>query len=180
MLTRHNDDDSNGVQVGENVVGNTTKVHGSAHLSQVGIHLAVSEPKDGNPEKDGAGSETTSNLINPGIVKVVPGWLVGAKSGRLYGVPHMARVPVLVGGDWVGTHSVSESLEKELEGRAHDVAARRTENVELLAEDENRDSDDEHDGGDQVCQPEANISFRVHHTDLANKGTDVDKEVEPV
>jgi hypothetical protein len=142
--------------------------------------LTVSKPEDGDPEEDGAGSETTSNLINPGVIEVVPLWCSGAEDGRLDSGPHATVVPVLVGLDWVDAHTTSKSLEEQLESRAHDVTARWAENVELLAENENGKSHDEHDGGDQVGEPETDVSLSVNHADLTNEGTDVDEEVEPV
>lgn len=176
----YNDDNGNGVKVGENVVGDTTKLHGRAHLGKVRVHLAVGKPKDGDPEKNRASGKSTSNLIDPGVIKVVPARLVGAKSGRLDGVPHGAVVPVLPGCEGVGSHATTERLEEKLESRAHDVAARGAEDVELLAEDQNGKGNDEHDGRDQVSQPETNVSLSVNHANLTDKRSNVDEEVEPV
>lgn len=180
MESTYNDDNGNGVKVGENVVGDTAEVHGRAHLGEVRVHLAVGKPENGDPEEDRASGKSTSNLINPGVIKVVPARLVGAKRGRLDRVPHVAVVPVLPGGDGVSGHATTESLEEKLESRAHDVAARGTEDVELLAEDQDGKGNDEHDGGDQVSQPETNVSLSVNHADLTDKRTNVDEEVEPV
>lgn len=176
----YNDDNGDRVEVGENVVGDTTEVHGSAHLSQVGVHLTVCQPENGHPEEYRAGSESTGNLVNPGIVKVVPAWGVGSKCGWLDSVPHGARVPVPPRLHGVGRHATTESLEKELERWTHDVSARGSENVELLADNKDRQSDDEHDGGKKVSEPEADVSLSVNHANLTNQGTDVDEEVEPV
>ena len=142
--------------------------------------MTVGKPEDGNPEKDGASSETTCNLINPSIVKVVPLRRACTESGWLDSLPHVAGIPVPPGLEGVGGHSLAEGLEKQLEGGAHDVAARWTQNVELLAEDQDRDGDNEHDGGDEVSKPETDITFRVNHADLTDQGTNVDEEVEPV
>lgn len=180
MLTGNDNDDANGVQVLEQIVGDTVELHGGAHARQVGVHLPVGEPEDGNPEEDGAGTETTSNLINPGVVKVVPLGRRGTEVRWLDLFPHGAVVPVLPGLNGVCGDTASEGLEEELEGRAHDVAARGTENVVLLAEDEDRDTDDEHDGGDKVGKVETDVALSVDHTDLADQCTNVDEEVEPV
>jgi hypothetical protein len=176
----HNDDDGNGVKVGENVVGNTAELHGGAHLSQVGVHLTVCKPEDGYPEEDGAGSETTSNFVNPGVIEVVPLGRGRTQNGRLDSGPHVTVVPVLVCLDRVEAETASKSLEQELESRAHDVTARGTEDVELLAEDKDGKSNDEHDGRDQVCEPETDVALSVDHADLTDKSTNVDEEVEPV
>lgn len=176
----HNDDNGNGIQVGENVIGNTVKSHGGAHLRQVGVHLTVSQPEDGDPEEHTAGGKTTTDLIDPGIVKVVPRRLVGTESGRLDSVPHASIVPVLVSADRVEAESTTKSLEQQLEGRAHDVTRRGLENVELLAEPQNRQADDEHDSGDQISQVETDITLSVDHAKLASESTNVDEEVEVV
>jgi len=155
-------------------------VHGCAHLGQVRVHLTVCKPEDRDPEEDRAGGETTGNFINPGVIEVVPLWRSATENGRLDSGPHVTIVPVLVCPDRVDAHSTSKSLEKKLESWAHDVTARGTEDVEFLAEDKYGEGNDEHDGGDQVGEPETNISLSVNHADLTNKSTDVDEEVEPV
>jgi hypothetical protein len=155
-------------------------VHGSAHLGQVGVHLTVGKPEDRNPEEDGASGETTRNLINPGIVEVVPFGRTCTENGWLDSGPHVAGGPVPVSLEGVGGHSLAEGPEEQLEGGAHDVAARWAQNVELLAEDQDRDGNDEHDGGDEVSEPETDVTFCVNHADLTDQGTDVDEEVEPV
>jgi hypothetical protein len=168
------------VEIGENIIRHATEVHGSAHLGQVGVHLTVRKPEDGNPEEDGASSETTRNLVNPGVVKVVPLWGVGTKRGGLDGLPDVSRVPVPPGLEGVDAHTRAESLEEQLESGAHDVAARWAQNVEFLAEDEDGNANDEHGGGNQVSEPETDVTFGVDHADLSNQSTNVDEEVEPV
>jgi hypothetical protein len=95
-------------------------------------------------------------------------------------VPHLAVVPVLVSLDGIDAESTTKSLEEELESRSHDVARRGCKNVEFLAEEENGEGDDEHDGRNEVCQPEANVALSVDHGNLTYKSTNVDEEVEVV
>jgi hypothetical protein len=142
--------------------------------------LTVGKPEDRNPEEDGASSETTRDLINPSIVEVVPLGCACTENGWLDSLPHVAGVPVPPGLERVGGHSLTEGLEKQLEGRAHDVAARWAQDVKLLAEDQDWDGDNEHDGGNEVSQPETDITFCVNHTDLTDQSTNVDEEVEPI
>jgi hypothetical protein len=176
------DDDDNGnrVQVGQNVIGHTSQVHGSAHGSQVGVHLAVSEPEDGDPEKDRAGGESTADLIDPRVIEVVPLGRAGTERRRLDGVPHLTVVPGPVRLDGVDAESTAKRLEEELECRSHDVAGRGRQDVELLAVEENGQGDDEHDGGDEVSEPETNVALSVDHGDLTDKGTNVDEKVKVV
>lgn len=154
--------------------------HGGAQLSQVGVHLSVRKPENGNPEEDTAGTETTANLINPGIIEVVPRRLASAEMRWLDLVPHSSVVPVSPCLDWVDGETSSESLEKQLEGRAHDVTRRWLQDVELLADIENWQADNEHDRGNEVGQPETDITFSVDHTKLASQSANIDEEVEVV
>lgn len=147
--------------------------HCGAHLRQVGVHLAVGKPEDGDPEKDTARAETTSNFINPGVVEVVPGRLVVAENRRPDRLPHLAIVPIL--------HVPrSERFCKELEGRSHDATARGSEDVVLLADDQDRESEQKEDGGNQVGQVESNVAFGIDHAELTGQSSDVDEQVKVV
>ena len=95
-------------------------------------------------------------------------------------VPHSSVVPDPPSLHWVQTEAVTESLEEQLESRSHDVSARWCQNVEPLAEPKNRQTNDEHDGRDQISQPEADVAFSVDHADLTNQCTDVDEQVKVV
>jgi len=176
----HNDDDGNGIQVGENIVGHATELHGRAHVGQVGVHLTVRQPEDGDPEEHGAGGETTADLINPRVVEIVPLGRAGTESGGLDGLPHLTVVPAAPCLERVDAEATAKSLEQKLESRSDDVSAWWCENVEFLAVDENGQGDEEHDSWDQVGEPETNVTFSVDHGNLTNKGTNVDEEVEIV
>jgi hypothetical protein len=95
-------------------------------------------------------------------------------------VPHLAVVPVLVSLDGVDAESTTKSLEEELECRSHDVARRGCKNVEFLAKPQYWKGDNEHDGGNEVCEPKADVALSVNHRDLSNQCTNVDEEVEVV
>lgn len=179
-LTRNNDDNGERVQVLEKIVGYTVELHGGTHLLQVGVHLSVGEPENGDPEEDGAGTESTPDLINPSIIKVVPRWLAVAEVRRLHLVPALASLPVPPGLHGVCGHAVSESSEKQLESGSHDITSRGMHNVEFLADPKNGDTDDEHDGGNGVSQPETDVALGIDHTKLATKSTEIDKHVEIV
>lgn len=172
-LTRHKDDDGDGVEVSQKIVGNAVKRHGGAHLSQVGVHLAVSQPEDGDPEEHTTSAETTGDLVNPGVVEVVPRGLVVTESGRPDRLPHLAVVPVL-------KVPRAHSLDEELECRSHNAAARGTQDVVLLADDQNRQGEQEKDRRNEVSQVEADVALGVNHTQLTRQGTDVDEQVEVV
>lgn len=122
--------------------------HGGAHGSQVVVHLAVGEPVDGDPHEDTAGAPTTANLINPGVVEVVPAGLVGAESRGLDLLPSTTCLPVLDGLDRIGGDAVSERLEQKLHSRAQHAPTRRRELVVLFAEDQDGDGEHEENEGD--------------------------------
>lgn len=54
------------------------------------------------------------------------------------------------------------------------------QNVELLAVPKHWQADDEHGGGDQIRQPEADVTLSVDHAKLAGQSANVDEKVEPV
>lgn len=120
------------------------------------------------------------NFINPRIVEVVPRGSAGAENRRLDTLPHLSVSPPLDGCDRVERGTVSESLEKELHGRAHDTARRGQEGIARLAPDEDGESKQEQDGGKQEGEPETDITLGVGHGELTDQGTDVDKHVEVV
>lgn len=155
-------------------------MHGGAHVGQVGIHLAVCKPENGDPEKDGASSESTADLVYPGVVEIVPLGGRGTEGGGLDCVPHLTIVPAAISLDGVDAESATKSLEEELKGRSHDISARRSKNVKFLAVKEDRESDDEHYSGDEIREPEADIALSVDHANLTNKGTNVDEEVKVI
>lgn len=64
----NHDDNGDGVQVLDNVVGDTVKLHGTSLDGQITSHLVVGQEEDGQEEEDLAGHETTADLVNPGIV----------------------------------------------------------------------------------------------------------------
>lgn len=179
-LTRHDDDNGQRIKVGQNVVGNTSELHGGAHLSQVGVHLSVGEPEDGNPDEHTASGEATVDLVYPGIVEVVPGRCAGTENRRLDPLPHLSVAPVLNGLDRVEGSAVSKSLEEQLHGGGHDTTGRRQHSVAAPAVDEDRESKHEHDGGKQEGEPETDVTLSICHGELTDQCTDVDEEVEVV
>lgn len=60
----HNDE-GEGVEVGEDVVGDTADFHGGGLGDEVVVDLVVAEPVKWVVHEDGASSETTAKLINP-------------------------------------------------------------------------------------------------------------------
>lgn len=95
------DDERDGVEVGDNVVGHTITGHGRSLGGQVVVHLVVGQPVQRNPGEARASTETTSDLIDPGVVKLHPLRLVGAEVARLDIFPETLAFEVLTSGDRV-------------------------------------------------------------------------------
>ena len=180
QLTGHENNEGDGVHVLQKIVGSSVKGHGGAHGSQVVVHLAVGEPVDGHPHEDTASTPSTTDLVNPGVVEVVPRGLVGTEVGGLDELPSVTLPPVLDGLDGVGNNSVAESLEEELDSRTEHASRGRRQLVLLLAENQNGDGEQEEDEGNQEGAVETDVTFSEDHAELASEGTPVDEPVEPV
>lgn len=179
-LTRNEDNESDGVHVLQKIVGGSVKSHGSAHGSQVVVHLAVGKPVDGHPHEYTASTETTADFVNPGVIESVPLGLVGTESRGLDLLPSVTLLPVLDGLDGVGSDTVTKSLEEQLDSRSEHTSGRRCKLVLRLAENQDGDGEEEEDEGNQEGQVETDVTFSEDHAKLASKGTPVDEPVEPV
>jgi hypothetical protein len=71
------DDNGDGVEVLDNVVGDTVTLKGTSLVGQVTRHLVVGQEEDGHEEEDLASHETTANLVDPGVVVGEPGGALG-------------------------------------------------------------------------------------------------------
>lgn len=72
VVNRDEDEQGEGVKVGKNVVGDTVALHDGGLGDEVVVDLVVAEPKDGVVTEDSASGETTTELVDPGIVKGHP------------------------------------------------------------------------------------------------------------
>ena len=97
------DDDGDGVQVLNQVVGSPVQRHASGNSTQVTIDLRVAQPEEGEPAKDFAGFEGTSNFADELVVPCNLGGdgtlLVGTGLG---GIPETGLLEVFPGGNGVG------------------------------------------------------------------------------
>ena len=59
------DDEREGVKVGQHIVGDTTQLHGSSLRDQVVVELVIAEPVKRVPHEHSAGLEATANFVNP-------------------------------------------------------------------------------------------------------------------
>lgn len=65
-------DKGDGVNIVDEIVGGAVEFHGCGLRNQVSGHLIVGEPPHWVPEEDSAGFETSTNFINPDIIKSHP------------------------------------------------------------------------------------------------------------
>lgn len=164
----NHDDDGDGVQVLNDVVGDTVTLKSSSLHGQVAGHLVVGQEEDGQEEEDLAGHQTTADLINPGVIVGEPRRALGnGNVGGLGGVP----VNLEAGGTLAGE-------EEHLQELGQNGASGRRQLVVLLLRPQDNGGKHEHAGGDDESLPETLKLLNVDHTDLTGHGTNVDTEVE--
>lgn len=96
------DDECKWIEVGEDIVGETVKRHYCGLRSEIVVQLVVGEPVEGNPAKDGAGREASSDFVNPLVVECHPSWATGGLNvGWLDVFPECTVVEPFVRLDWV-------------------------------------------------------------------------------
>lgn len=164
----NHDDDGDGVQVLDDIVGNSVKLHGGGLGGQVTGHLVVGEEEDGQEEEDLAGHETSADFINPGVIVGHPS---RALSGRNVG--GLGEVPVELEG-----LALLLDIHKHAHELGQDGAGGRRQLVVLLVDGQDDGSSQEQDGGDEEGQPEGVVLLNVDHADLSSDGTKVDGKVE--
>ena len=82
-------DESDRVNVVDEVVRGAVEFHGCSLGYQVIGHLVVREPVYGIPEEDGAGFETSTDFIDPDIIKGHPDRLVWPKFAWFHRLPEV-------------------------------------------------------------------------------------------
>lgn len=173
------DDQSDGVQVVKQIVGDTVELHDSRHGSQVVGHLVVCEPVQRKPEEDLTSVETTLDLVNPDVVNAVhPGRGSTAENTGLHTSPEVVTLQVSVGlGGVYRKAALTRKLEKR-EGLGGDGASGRAQTVELFAPEENKRSEEEKESREGEGKPESDVLLNVDHADTARERAKVDHHVE--
>lgn len=95
------DDESDGVDVVDEIVGGAVEFHGCGLGDEVVGHLVVGEPPDRVPQKDGASFETPTDFVNPDVVKGHPHRLVWPDFAWLHGFPEIICAHVFDAGSMV-------------------------------------------------------------------------------
>jgi len=163
------DDEGEGIQVGEDVVGDAVELHDGGLGGQVVVELVVGDPVEGVPQKDAAGVEAPSDLVDPGIVKGHPGRSgLGREVARLDILPEGTVVESLVSRHGVDVQAAFHGGEEKLERLAQDASLRRSPLVLIPARVDDSRAKTQQDRGQEKGQPEPYIFFRVHHPDLSD------------
>ena len=162
------DDDGNGVEVLDDIVGDTVTGHGGGLNRKVTGHLVVGQEEDGQEEEDLAGHQTTANLVDPGVVvghprRTLSDGNVRGLGGLPVGLPEAALL--------LGEAEHAEEL-------GEDGASGGRQLVLLLLRPEDEGGDEEETGGDEESLPETVEVLNPDHTDLSREGADVDAQVE--
>jgi len=166
---RNQDDDGDGVEVLDNIVGNAVQLHGAGLRCQVAGHLVVGEVEDGQEQEHLAGHEAAAYLVDPGIIVCHPRWPLLCR--------YLARTGV------VPVQLLEPSrLVDRVEEHVHKLAQHRArgwgEMVLLLLGPEDQRRQEEEASRKQESEPEADVLLGPDHGHLADDSTDVDGEVE--
>ncbi|CAG9978285.1 unnamed protein product [Clonostachys byssicola] len=161
------DDDGDGVEVLDDVVGDAVELHGAGLDGQVTGHLVVGEEEDGQEEEDLAGHETTADFVDPGVIVGHPGRTLSDGDTRGLG-----DIPVEL--ESLGAAADEPKHAQEL---GEQGAGGGSELVVLLLGPEDEGGSEEQDGGDEEGQPEAVKLLYPDHGDLSSARAHVDTEV---
>lgn len=140
----NHDDDGDGVQVLNDIIGNTVELHGGGLSGEVTSHLVVGQMEDGQVKEDLAGHQTTTDLIDPGIIISHPSRALINRNLRGLGM-----LPVEA-----EERAALADVEEHAQELGQDGASGRLELVLLLVESEDDGSNEEEDGGDEEGEPE--------------------------
>lgn len=171
------DDEGDGVEVGDDVVGDAVERHGVGLRRQVAVHLVVGEPVERDPGEAGAGAEATSHLVDPGVVEGHPAGLVVAELAGLDVLPEAVRLEILARLHRINGPLALLGVSPQLPSLDQDGTSRRAQVVLVAAEPEDERAAGEEDGGQQPRQPETHILLNVNHADLASEGANIDEHV---
>ena len=175
---RDHDDDTDRVQVLDQVVGSSFEGHASSGGSQVSINLGVAEPEERHEEEDLAGLHGTSDLADE---LLVPGdhsgniVAIGAGLGRC---PEIYLLAVLKGSDGVERPCRSQGQPNAAEGLEQDGSTRGRHYVALFASHHDKGDDHEDTGGHEPSDPETVVTSKEGGRDGSARSK-VDSSVEP-
>jgi len=141
------DDQGDGVEVSDDIVGNTVTGHCSGLRREVVVHLVVAQPVKRNPGEARARAQATSNLVNPSVVKLHPGRLVRTEVARLDVLPETLALKVLAGSRRVERPLALSSELQDLKGADEDGTSGGSADVLVSADPKDDRAEAEHDGG---------------------------------
>jgi hypothetical protein len=145
------------------IVGDAVTSHLTGLGDEVSRELTVDDPVDWVKDENTASNQSTLQFVNE---LVIPG-ICGVT------IPEF----LLVGGLWRIHVSVLGHDPESFECVGDDGSLRRTDNVELSAQNDYNGSDGEHAYTQQICRPETHIALHVWGGQQ-RKGTSIDTTVE--
>ena len=144
------DDEREGIEVLEDIVGQAVELHRSSLRDQVVVELVVCEPVEREPEEHGAGGPTTSNLVDPCIVKGLhPRGLGALDLAGLQVLPECTIVHVAVGSNGIQVPAALCAGPEQLNSGAKYVACRGSAVVHLAASNHDERCETVHGGREQ-------------------------------
>jgi hypothetical protein len=159
---RQEDDDGNRVEVLHQIVGDTVSSHLAGLGNEVVGEVAVHDPVDRVETENLASNKSTLDLVDKVIVPSKDCSVSEPSLVRRFRTIHFA---------------VLDHHEDDPESIGDDGALRRSDNVDLATEDEDKSTDEEDAQTQQVGRPEIGIELHVGSRD-EGEGTGVDTKVE--
>jgi hypothetical protein len=158
------DDQSDGVDVLQEIVGDTVQLHFRGLRDEIVEHLVVADPVDGEEDEDSASDQRTADFIDKEIVPV--------------GLVLVTSNTFLVRGLGGFEGAIADTDPDDLEGVEDDGATGRAGDVAFAANDQDEDGEEEDAKGKEESSPETDVGFELggcHRGETAN----VDGPVEP-
>jgi hypothetical protein len=165
---RQKNDDSDGIEVLHQIVGNAVESHLSTLGDEVVGELSVDDPVDGIEAEDLAGNESTLDLLNEVVVP--------AEDSSLSETSLVGRLCAI---ECAGLDHHPDNAE----GIRDDRSLGRTDNVDLASKNEDERTDEEDAQTQEEGRPEVDIALHVRcrkQGQTADVDTKVEHHVDPL
>ena len=163
------DDQSKGIQVGKNVVGESVQRHNGGLRYQVVVELVIGKPVQREPKEHAARCESSSNFIDPLVVKSHPcrPGAIGEPAG-LDILPEGTIVEIFVGLHGIDRPSTLVCEQEKLRRLAKNASLGWSASVNVAAEEHDEWADAQHNGREKVRKVEAFKLLSVSHGNLTD------------
>ena len=158
------DDESNRIDVLQEIVWNAMSFHLSGLRDQIVEHLIVTNPIDREKHENATCDQRTTNFVHKQIVPMRLVFMSDISLERRF-----RRIEIAL---------VAQSNPKDLERVQHNRSTRRSSNVLFATRDKNKDGEEEHAKGKEVSGPKVDACFKLSGCQ-AGQTANVDGPVEP-